>query len=1159
MIVTAVAAPALAGDEVPYVKKATWVETMIGSVEAKVRADNDAGRGMRIPRFDRGDFTVMMWFKTGSNGVLFAKTKAGAVDKPGAYRLDLRETAPGRAARMYFQRNHCGHLRVRQTLVAEKWHHVAVTQAGKDQQLYIDGRRAGGRNTSRDRIRGAETVNDSFLIGGNEGFTGLIDEVRLYNRCLSPQQVKAHAGTSAPTAPTVGLSPTGAGAGRSASAGSGKEKGLVAWLRFEGDGKDASGMGNHAAAMIRCEFAEGKIGRALKLNGRGSRVEVPAVDDSAFLAALRARSEKDFPGEALASGWEADDGIWEARWAPGDFGVLARRYAKASARDREIQTQALAAAGKATDLAALRAVRELYLKSRRSHLVKGLLKYRNPDTALAMAPALKANAGDLAPGGAEAVATITKLKAEAAGWVERGIEGDRLPAWTREFDQATRRLAMADAKLFDFDKIIFVKRFKYLSNHYYTDFINSPFMPGGNLCVLDLKTGEVREIVKELKGGVFGRYDLSFDAKRVVFCWKPAWQEGYRIYECGVDGSGLRQLTFPEKNEAEIVRLYRAKSHYHHGTDDMDPCYLPDGGICFISTRCQYGILCDAPDDFTTTILYRMDADGGNMQKLTNSSVSEATPSVTTDGRILYTRWEYVDKGAVSVKCIWAMRPDGSGSTEVYGNDISLPPTMAHPRSLPGDSNRYVFTGVPHCPQNSVGAIIRLDMTKNIRSRDPMTYMTPGVDVRAEGGWWWESRDPAAQRLFKDPYPLSDKFFLVTMATGGHAAYRNTTAWGLFLLHESGTVMHLYNDDPNIGCFMPMPLRPRTKPPVLSAVIDPKLAAKGLAVCMVTDIYHGMEDVKRGSIKYIRINEQVPRPWASRRRWGGDGYDQQHVVITKDTNLGLKVQHGIVPVEADGSAHFVVAADRNIFFQALDENYMEVQRERTYVNYRPGETRACVGCHETPKDSPVVIKGGPLAFRRPPDTAGPQPGEKSGARPLYYAADVQPVLDRHCIKCHAGDKPKAGLDLSGTPTALFSLSYENLVRERRGGRGRRKFDLFPTIGENHPKTGNVHYLPTRSLGSHNSVLVAMFAKGKVTLKDPAMAKQAERLAKKHAKVNLPIEDMVRLTTWVDANGQYYGAWWGRRNLQYKDHPNFRPIPTFETATSYVSPIPEEKR
>jgi len=140
------------------------------------------------------------------------------------------------------------------------------------------------------------------------------------------------------------------------------------------------------------------------------------------------------------------------------------------------------------------------------------------------------------------------------------------------------------------------------------------------------------------------------------------------------------------------------------------------------------------------------------------------------------------------------------------------------------------------------------------------------------------------------------------------------------------------------------------------------------------------------------------------------------------------------------------------------------------------------------------------------------------------------------------------------------MSYEKLIPERRGGQGRRSFDLIgPTIGENHPKTGNVHYLPPRSLGSHSSVLVAMLNPGKVKLKDKKLADHAARLAKQHEDIKLSQEEMVRITTWVDSNGQYYGSYWGRRNTQHKEHPNYRPVPTFETALSYTSPIPEEQR
>jgi hypothetical protein len=314
---------------------------------------------------------------------------------------------------------------------------------------------------------------------------------------------------------------------------------------------------------------------------------------------------------------------------------------------------------------------------------------------------------------------------------------------------------------------------------------------------------------------------------------------------------------------------------------------------------------------------------------------------------------------------------------------------------------------------------------------------------------------------------------------------------------------------------------------VLASVTDPDMARQGLATVIMQDVHRGMTGVAPGTIKYLRVNEQVPRSWAARRDWDGDCYDYQHAVIAKDAHLGLKVQHGIVPVAADGSAHFTVPADRNIFLQALDENFMEVQRERTYVNYRPGETRTCIGCHELPNEPPVAEAVVPLVLRRPPDKPGPQPGEKSGARPIHYATDVQPVLDQYCVRCHSGSQPRGNLDLGGEMTALFNRSYENLLARQ----------LLPIIGETHPKTGNVDYLPPFSLGSHASRLVAVVRNG-----CPGNAEK------------LPLEALVRLTTWVDSNGQYYGSYYGRRNLKYQGLPDFRPVLTFAEAVSQTAPL-----
>ena len=627
--------------------------------------------------------------------------------------------------------------------------------------------------------------------------------------------------------------------------------------------------------------------------------------------------------------------------------------------------------------------------------------------------------------------------------------------------------ALGIAKPFGFDKLLFVKRNTYTANHYYTEYLNSKWLPGGNVCVLDLTSGKVTDLVPELKGGVFGRFDLDFDAKHLAFAWKSDAMKGYMLYEIAIDPATgartgpLKQLTFPAPNEEELVKRYgcfkATKSYlaeYHHGTDDLDPCYLPDGDIAFISTRCQYGILCNGPDLFTTTVLYRLKRNaplearqsGAHLTKLTNSSVSESSPAVLPDGRIMYTRWEYVDKGAVAVKCLWAMRSDGTGSSEIYGNTIASPATLIYGRPIPNTASQYVALGTPHYPQNAMGTVILLDMNKPIRTLEPMTYVTPDVRVAGEGSWTRagelkKNKQGKARRakptlsstgkefrLFKEPYPLSDKRFIVPMKdVGPHWA--DPKAYDLVFLDEKGKTTPIY-DDPAISCFLPFPLRPRKRPPVTTAPIDKDLAAKGLATCVVTDIYHGMEDTPRGTIKYIRILEQVPRPWTARRVWGDrpfpilDRYDQQHAPITKDTHLGLKVQHGVVPVEEDGSAHFTVPADKNIFFQALDENYMAVQTERTYVNYRPGELRSCIGCHETPEETaPLAHAAVRQALKRPASTPGPQPGETKGQRLIDYVADVQTVWDKHCIKCHSGKTPKGKLDLSGKQTAFFNVSY----------------------------------------------------------------------------------------------------------------------------------------
>ncbi len=705
----------------------------------------------------------------------------------------------------------------------------------------------------------------------------------------------------------------------------------------------------------------------------------------------------------------------------------------------------------------------------------------------------------------------------------------------------------------DVKHVFFVRRYTFQSSHYYTDFIDGCRHFGGNLCLLSLEDGTVEELVPELAGGIFGRCDLSYDAKRIVFGYKRALGEGFRIWEVGIDGKGLRQLTFPPADEAARIAKYRLEWHwgYYHHTDDMHPCYLPDGGICFTSTRCEFGILCDATDILTSSVLYRMDGDGSNIEKLSNNSVSESAPSVMNDGRILYTRWEYIDNGSVTNKALWAVRPDGSGSAEIYGTDIVFPSVFNVGRAVPDTNHLFVCIGAPHMPLG-VGTLMKIDIQHDTRTSEPGSYITPEVDVRHQWGWDHvpggadkpfrpsaaeaNRRDgrgnTAAGPLYMDPYPLSREHLLVSH--NPDKAWNVKNAYGLYLIDMDGN-KELLHQEPEFSCWMPIPVRPRTKPPVLRYTPDKELAERGLARVTVADVYRGLDGVERGKIKYIRINEHVPRPWAARRFWGNnrspdDCYDQQHSVVSKNAALGLRIQVGTVPVDEDGSAHFLVPADKNIFFQVLDEDFMEVQRERTFVNYRPGEVRSCVGCHEKSQEIPATGSRLPTAMTRDPDMPGPLPGEVSGARPLYYPTDVQPVWDRHCVSCHGGEKTEGDLDLAGTMTTHFSRSYENLLKGR----------MLPIIGENHPKAGNNHYVPPYTLGSHASKLIKVLREG-------------------HYDVKLSTPEWVRVCAWVDSNGQYYGSYYGRKNLAHKDHPNFRPVPTYEPAGAITAPLPEDQR
>ena len=766
----------------------------------------------------------------------------------------------------------------------------------------------------------------------------------------------------------------------------------------------------------------------------------------------------------------------------------------------------------------------------------------------------------------------TPAVAEAAGAGENSGSPAAAPG--------TARAPVSPAELV-FDEIVFVKRKPYSSDHYYTDINNgtSPdrFLPKNGIYICNPRTGRERAVVTaaDLPGGkgFIGKISLSFDAQKVVFDFRQDPGSGFRIWEVGIDGAGLRQVSFPPKDESQKVARWGRAWH----TDDVHPCYLPDGKIIFSSTRCEHTILCGGSAALVAPALHRMDPDGTHIEQLSNSPVSEFCPVVLADGRVMYHRWEYIDKGARIAKTIWSMNPDGTMPQELYGVADDTTTVYMYPQPVPGNDRCLVCVGTCHFPQGGcLGAIMLIDAKRDNRARGPdpdeagfvrgddryaVMNITPHVFVerRTEPGWHFLSkegryvhdRNGQSGHLYTHPFPVSDREFLVSYKVDPSHHYKNVAnAYALYLIDTEGNHRFVHKDA-ELSCWHPTPLVARKVPAQIHTVRDSKSAQRNQALCIVSNIYQGMQGVEPGEVKWLRINESIPRYWATGRRWSSSLSSAGWKAA-----LWPRVQWGVVPVEKDGSAYFHVPADRNIFFQALDENFREIQRERTYVNYKAGEVRSCTGCHgESGHAISPVASETPAALRRPPSVLQPQPcdlvengGDGRAKQVIHYPTDIQPIFNSKCVSCHGNTDPDGKLKLTGDVTTHYSTSYEELARKQLAGPIVQEFTSFLS-GDRGNYNGA--YLPPRKLGSAQSTMIDI-------LTDPAHPKNAKD---DHSRM-LGKSDLMILCRWVDANYQFYGSYYGRRHSHWVNPDpgkpayspaDFRRQATFEEAISMFAP------
>lgn len=729
---------------------------------------------------------------------------------------------------------------------------------------------------------------------------------------------------------------------------------------------------------------------------------------------------------------------------------------------------------------------------------------------------------------------LTPLAAELASLQRAGetIDPADRDARYELFEKACdvrRRIAWANP-LLDFDRLLFLKRHRATFNHMCDQYYGIHANPGGTLdirppeqvrqneeslqdapasglCVLEDPFGpqpRVTDVLADsvvqrgrlqgqpLAGGSFLSPDVSYDGGKILFAyvecrgdrshdyhtdptrghWAPGWS--YHIFRVNVDGSGLEQLT--------------------DGTwNDFDPIWLPNGRVAFISERrggyLRCGRVCP------TYTLYDMAADGSDVTCLSFHETNEWHPSVTNRGQIIWTRWDYVDRHGVTAHKPWITSLDGRDPRPVYGNYTPRnlrPDMLLDVRAIPG-SDKLVGTAAPHHGQ-AFGSLILLDPRVPDDDRSaPLKRLTPdeGFPETQGGG-----------HAYGNPWPLSEHYYLcvydVEMSQPEYGFQGRDYVrgdYGIYLVDVFGNRELIYRD-PHISSQSPMPLRPRPVPPVMPELAtrgpetdpaarppvgEPSAAAE--ATVSVMNVYESLLPWPAGTrISQLRVIQVLPMTVPS----GGPPHETGiRIAGAGDSVVPVRHVLGTVPVEADGSAHFVVPAHRSIFFQALDEQGLAVQSMRSATYLHAGEHLACVGCHEPKHKAPVAPAMTSLALQRPPSQLEP---DVDGTRPFSYPRLVQPVLDRNCVECHTKHADKAP-NLGREPIERkWYASYNSLA---------------PNWGFH--DYGDVYRTTPGRFGARASKLYQHLQSG-------------------HHDLVLSPEDLHRLTLWLDLSSMFYGVY-----------------------------------
>lgn len=506
-----------------------------------------------------------------------------------------------------------------------------------------------------------------------------------------------------------------------------------------------------------------------------------------------------------------------------------------------------------------------------------------------------------------------------------------------------------------------------------------PMNSGGQLCIYNVKTGQVRTILDDPEGNIRDP-QIHYDARKVIFAYLPRGKRHYSLYEINLDGTGLRQLTGVGEDVVPGMEDHQVFSP--PGWDDFEPTYLSDGQIVFCSTRANRYVQCWLTQVAT---LYKCDANGNNIRPVSTNVEQDNTPWPLANGQVAYMRWEYVDRYHMGYHHLWVMNPDGTRHMVLYGNQLNHGVILA-PKPVPHSSKLVVTWSPGHGMREHYGKIALID---------------PRLGPDDPRGVQYISKD----NVHCDPWALSEDRFLAA----------NKTA--IEMVNGQGETEVLYRLPAELvqaGYWIgePRPVLARVREPVIPDQTDATAEHGTLAL---VNVYAGrkMRDVAPGTIKNLLIYEVLPKPI---------NYSGAMSEMSAGGTFSVERLVGSVPVSADGSAYFKLPPLRSFLFLAMDGNGHCVKRMHSFTSVMPGERTTCIGCHEPRTETPAAdVRDALLRVTR---NAPVDPAPVRGVPEIFdYLRDVQPILDKHCLECHNHDREEGGFNISGHWGPLYPIGY----------------------------------------------------------------------------------------------------------------------------------------